>query len=181
MSFIDFQFEHFSLQTHKAETIMHFAVGRVSGIVLLAVMSAAAVGCGGTSGPELVPAQGTVKFQGGPMAGAQVSFVPEKGPVAFATTDTEGKFVLKTGTLPGVAIGPSRASVSMKDSGGGGPLDKPMTPEDMQKMAMEGTLDAAMAKQNKSLIPEKYGNIETSGLSFEVKKGEPNEFAIELQ
>jgi hypothetical protein len=75
----------------------------------------------------------------------------------------------------------NKVSVVASAGGGDGPLSKPMTPEDMQAMQMAGTLQTAMDQQNKSLIPEKYGRADTSGLSFEVKKGEENNFAIDLK
>ena len=98
----------------------------------------------------------------------------------MATTDTEGKFELRTGTEPGIVKGPCGATVSLMDAGAKSGLSPNMTPEDMQRLQMEGKLQAMMEQQQKSLIPEKYGRAETSGLNFEVKKGAENQFTIDL-
>ena len=138
-------------------------------------------GCGGSDGPELIPAGGVVHYQGKPLAGARVTFIPDKeGSVAMSTTDSQGRFELKTGTESGVAAGPSKVTVSMMETGAETGLSKDMTPEDMQALAMSGKLDAMLKQQERSLIPKKYGRPETSGLSYEVKQGEENQFTIEL-
>ncbi|MEZ6060831.1 MAG: hypothetical protein R3C19_10740 [Planctomycetaceae bacterium] len=138
-------------------------------------------GCGGGDAPKLAPVSGVVNFKGAPLAGAQVTFVPEGGPVAMGITDLEGKFKLKTGTMEGAMVGHCKASVNASAGSDGGDLAKPMTPEDMQAMAIAGTLEKAMKKQNQSLIPEKYKTAETSGLAYDVTAKGPNEFTLDLQ
>lgn len=98
----------------------------------------------------------------------------------MATTNAEGQFELKTGTESGVVAGSCIATVMMMDSGSTGGLSKDMTPEDMQMMAMQGKLGKALAQQEKSLIPKRYTSADTSGLLYEVKKGEDNHFTIDL-
>jgi hypothetical protein len=98
----------------------------------------------------------------------------------MGTTDAEGKFELRTGVEPGIVPGPCAATVSLMDAGAKGGLSPTMTPEDMQRLQMEGKLQAMMEQQHKSLIPEKYGRAETSGLVFEVKKGSENKFTLDL-
>jgi hypothetical protein len=61
-----------------------------------------AVGCG----PKAVPTEGIVTFDGKPVAGATVMFVPVQGPPATAITDEKGEFQLTSGAhgagaLPG--------------------------------------------------------------------------------
>ena len=147
----------------------------------IAAIIFASSGCGGSDGPELIPAGGVVHYQGKPLAGARVTFIPEgEGSVAMSTTDSQGKFELKTGTESGVAAGPSKVTVSMMETGVETGLSKDMTPEDMQALAIAGKLDAMLKKQEQSLIPKKYGRPDTSGLSYEVKKGGENQFTIEL-
>ena len=151
-----------------------------------------AVGCSSSSsGPKLVPADGTVTFQGKPLAGATVMFVPEKGPFAMGITDVNGKFQLSTGTSRGVVVGPVKVSVTAAEGGKqedpGAASKRPQTPaetaefmkkaEEFSKAAVSGKADA----QPKSLIPEKFGKVETSGLSYTIKPnaGE-NHFKIDL-
>jgi len=146
-----------------------------------ALLVVAVGGCSGSDAPSVAPVTGIVTLKGAPMAEAQVTFVPEKGPVAMGMTDLEGKFKLKTGSMEGAVVGSGNVSVTASAGGGdGGPLSKPMSPEDMQAMQIAGTLEPAMQEQNKSLIPEKYTRADSSGLSFEVKKGEENNWTVEL-
>lgn len=138
-------------------------------------------GCG-SSGPALIPVKGVVTYEGRPLAGAKVAFIPEgKGAIAMGSTDATGLYEIKTGAEPGVIAGVSTVTVVMMEAGGTGGLPETMTPEQMQDMAIAGTLDKAMEKQNQSLIPEHYGTAKTSGLSKDVKSGENNEYNIELK
>ncbi len=149
-----------------------------------------AIGCSSSSsGPKLVPADGKVTFQGQPLAGATVMFVPEKGPFAMGITDKDGKFQLSTGTSRGVVVGPVKVSVTAAEGGKqedpGTASKRPQTPaetaefmkkaEEFSKAAASGKADA----QPKSRIPEKFGKTETSGLSFVIKPSD-NHFPIDL-
>ena len=110
------------------------------------------------------------------------TFIPEKeGAIAIASTDSSGKFTMKSGTDAGVASGPCKVTVALIDSSGSASaLAVDMKPEDMQKLAMEGKLQAALQAQEKgSLLPAKYGKSDSTPLTLEVKKGD-NNFAIEL-
>ncbi len=98
----------------------------------------------------------------------------------MATTDAQGKFELRTGTEPGVVAGSCTATVSLMDAGAKSGLSPTMTPEDMQRLQMEGKLDTMLQQQEKSLIPGKYAKADTSPLSFEVKKGSDNQFTLDL-
>ncbi len=117
-------------------------------------------GCGGgaSDAPELVGATGTVLYNGKPLAGATVTFVIEKSPLATGTTDAEGKFSLSTGGRPGVPSGSAKVGIS-KAVAGSDKL-KTATPADMAKMAQQGQMGPS--KPVKSEIPPKYGNPETS-------------------
>jgi hypothetical protein len=161
----------------------------VAGCALLAM------GCStGANAPQLVPADGEVTYKGSPIAGATVTFIPEKGPLAMAVTDLGGKFTLSTGSFPGVAAGPVTVSISANAPGQPGSTGTdavsklPTTPEEtaayhkkameMQKAQADG--QSAAAAQPKSLIPERYTKSETSGLKFEVKASGENHFSIAL-
>jgi hypothetical protein len=152
---------------------------RFSAMLLLVI---GCVGCGGgSSGPTLYPVVGTVTYQGKPLAGARITFIPEKeGASAFSLSDSSGKFTMKTGVDAGVASGPAKVTVALMDSGSGGGLAVDMKPEDMQKLAMEGKLQSALQAQEKgSLLPAKYSKSDSTPLTLDVKK-ENNNFLIEL-
>lgn len=151
------------------------------------------VGCSsGTKGPKLAPADGTVTYMGNPLAGATVMFVPAKGPVAMGVTDMSGKFRLATGTIRGAVIGPMKVSitamsVSESDAGMDAISKRPQSQAEADAyMKKAAEMQAAMASGQaaevmpKSLIPEKYGKAETSGLEYEIKANGPNHFEIAL-
>jgi hypothetical protein len=159
--------------------MQHCSTHRKSAVAAIACVLS--LGCSGSNEPELIPAGGVVNYQGRPLAGAKVTFVPQSmGSIAMATTDNQGKFELRTGTEPGIVAGPCAATVSLMDAGATSGLSPTMTPEDMQRLQMEGKLQAMLKQQQKPLIPEKYGRTETSGLNFEVKKGADNQFTLDL-
>jgi hypothetical protein len=167
-------------------------LGIVCGGFVLALLP----GCSGDSpgsSVSLAPTGGVVMFKGRPLAGASVSFVPEKGPIATGTTDLEGKFKLSTGGQSGAAIGNGKFTVSAYE-GGAAPVSENMMPtskEDekkfqqmmMDKMKGSGTGSAAGGPAGpKSLIPERYSKEATSDLSFKVEKdASKNQFTLELK
>jgi len=161
-------------------------LSRVFPGILAAGMAAALVGCSdGAALPTLVPAGGIVKYKGSPVAGATVMFIPEDGPLAGGTTDLSGKFTLKTGTLEGVAVGNCKVTVTSvePDTSGASGSSAP-SKADMQEKMMQATKSFIEKKPGsggpKSLIPERYAKADSSGLSYIVEKGAPNQFAIEL-
>jgi hypothetical protein len=152
-----------------------------------------ATGCGGGGGktPILAPVGGSVTYSGGPVAGAIVTFVPDNGPLAMAETNLNGEFTLKSGALPGCAVGPVKVAVRVPSAGDSTPMGNPdpFANAKTQKEMMEASTkmgEMTLAKQGKadkpkSLIPEKYHDIKTSGLSYTVDKdGAKNNFKIEL-
>lgn len=82
---------------------------RAAGAGVLCTALALAIGCG--SKVKLVPAEGTLKIGGKAAANVAVQFLPDatkgaSGPTSYGTTDSEGKFRLKTydgqdGAVPG--------------------------------------------------------------------------------
>lgn len=72
-------------------------------------------GCGGSAGPELAPAQGTVTLNGQPLAGARVTFVSQQegGSVGVGTTDAEGHYEISfTAKRMGAMVGPTLVRIS---------------------------------------------------------------------
>lgn len=114
-------------------------------------------GCG-TKGVPSYPVKGTVTLEGKPLEGATVMFVPTVGPPNSGVTDASGSFSIGK---PGVPAG--SCGVAITKTAGGPAMTNP-TPEDLQKIAQ-----APAAKQPpKSLVPEKFGRSDTSGLTATV-------------
>lgn len=161
----------------KAQTLGWFTLG----CVVLAVLVS---GCGGGEGPKLVPAGGTVKYKGNPVAGATVTFVFPDKQVSTGITDENGRFNLTTGGRPGAPIGSAKVSIA-KQTTATGTMGKPaeqLTPEDMVKMyaAKGGEAMKGAAQEVKSEIPTKYANPDTSGFTANVQ-ATGNDFLFEMQ
>ena len=133
-------------------------------------------GCGGGTDPNLanrpavVPAEGVVNFKGAPLEGATVIFSPTAGGAngASASTDADGKFVLSafppdTGAVPGsyqvaitkMSIADTAASPASHDAEG--PVATP-----------------------KPLIPERYSNPASSGLTAEIPASGKQDLKFDL-
>jgi hypothetical protein len=136
----------------------HLGVGGV----LLGVALGMVIGCG-SSGPQMGRVSGKVTYQGQPVANATVTFLPDAAGSQSATgiTDASGEYQLSTfGKNDGALVGKHRANV-------------------VARAAFEGKLPPgageAMLEEfqsvGKPLIPQKYFNVETSGLSFDVQSG----------
>ncbi len=129
-------------------------------------------GCGGGSGaPELAPAGGCLTYRGNPLANALVTFASESGArISYSTTDKFGRYQLGTFRPgDGAVVGKQRVTVVAQ-----GP----------RRLPPSGTLGAGMpggpSLPGLPLIPEKYFDPATSGLTAEVHAGASNVFDIEL-
>jgi len=146
----------------------------LSGSAIAVAMS----GCGG-GGERLptVPASGIVTLQGAPVEGAHVALAPQDatgGRSAFAQTDAQGHFQLMTlkpqdGALPGSY----RVKISKEVSEGG------MSVEEAQAYFEKHGQPPPEAKV-KDLLPAKYKDFDTSGLTADVTQDGPNEFKFDL-
>jgi hypothetical protein len=129
---------------------------------LLMVFVGAAVVLGCDSGVQRVaPVSGTVTYNGQPVPGAHVSFVPGDGSsrAAAGLTDANGKFTLGTfSTSDGAIVGQHKVGVIAN-----GP-SRPARPGEGSGMPGETV-------PGPPLIPAKYFSPETSGLTQEVKPG----------
>jgi len=89
---------------------------RVQGILLAVLVLPTIAGCGKSSTPPLMPVSGTVKLDGKPVAGAQVTFFPADGRLEWvgrATTDTQGAFQLRyRDQQNGVPVGEYKVTLS---------------------------------------------------------------------
>lgn len=125
-------------------------------------------GCAGSQGPETVEVTGTVTMDGNPVEGANVVFHPLEGGegvlASQSVTNAEGQFQLTTHVgggkyKPGIVAGKYAIVITKLD-----------------KAAISTTF---APPQN--LLPKKYSNPATSGLTAEVVVGRPNEFEFPLE
>jgi hypothetical protein len=103
-------------------------------------------GCN-NSGLDLVDARGVVKYDGQPLPGAGVVFIPASGLPAMDITDDNGEFSLATANQVGALVGEYRVTVS-----------KTKTIEIPQKYGFP-------EYKTEYLIPQKYSKAATSGLT----------------
>jgi hypothetical protein len=130
----------------------------------------ASVGCD-TSTPQH-PVTGTVTYQGKPVEGANVQFIPSgEGMPGNGVTDASGKFTLATAGKPGAPAGDYKVTVVKVSGGSGG--SGPPSPEDMKKMGTSGM-------KSQSFLPGVYGSVQSTTLKATVKAG-TNDVPLELK
>lgn len=135
---------------------------------LFAVLATTATGCGRSDAPELAEAGGTVTYNGKPLEGANVVFIPDAGgPAAYGTTGPDGTFTWMTRGEPGAMVGPGKVAITAFEELAEPKEEEDLTAEDLKKMSQ-------------SRIPEKYGRVETSGLTATVTGDGENKFTFEL-
>jgi hypothetical protein len=126
---------------------------------------------------------GTVTFQGKPLAGAAITFVPagfEGGDAASAITDSEGKYALTTWEAgDGARPGEYRVKVSKQEEQAVDPSKRVqnLSIEEEQKIYVENKKPPPPAR---SLIPSKYQDDQTSGLIHKVEE-KPTTFDIKIE
>ena len=126
-------------------------------IAFLVVSGFACEGCGSKS--PLATVRGKVELNGRPLASGNVMTLPKGGRGARAAI-LNGEFELGTfGKNDGALIGIHKVAVVAFE---------------------EGHSTGPEAKVGKLLVPERYTNPESSGLSIEVKADGPNEPVLEL-
>lgn len=123
-------------------------------------------GCGGQSEIELGQVSGIVKYEGTPLAGVTVMFIPDNGRPAMGTTDAEGKYELTyIRDERGCKVGRNRVEIRHDE-------------ESANEAAQEG--DEAVqtpGPPTEVQIPAKYNS--DSELSVDVQPGE-NKFDFDL-
>lgn len=145
--------------------------------LICGLMSLVAVGCG-QSGPKLYPVSGTVTYDGQPLEGASVLFIPQGGRPSMGMTDGSGKFTIATNGKPGAPQGTYNVTVSKQagataaaaaempaDSEEVGEEEMKKMQDQMRKMTEGGMMNRSSPK---SAIPEKYALPEGSGLNATV-------------
>lgn len=130
---------------------------------VLVLFLVSSFGCSGSVERDpTVPVSGTVTFNGQPVAGANVTFIPASGRPATGITDDSGVYKLKTfEENDGAVVGSHKVTISKSSAPAGNSAEE--------------------LKSMKSELPEKYNNPESSGLTAEVKEGQdtPIDFKLE--
>ena len=139
-------------------------------LIWIALISIFAAGCG-KKGPTLASVDGTIRYQGQPLVGANVAFMPAErgGRSATATTDAQGSYRLETlGLGKGALVGKHLVSIALRAAPTPDPSENNLPPE-MRR-----------GKPGKPLIPIKYFTPEKSGLTAEVADVNENRFDFDL-
>jgi hypothetical protein len=135
---------------------------RLSLVTLIVVIAALLNGCGSTN-PATCAVTGTVTYQGKPVEGARVMFMPNSGRPASGQTDAQGRFTLRTyKDNDGAVVGENVVCISK------------MVPAPGDK-----TKDPMLGKMI-SLLPQCYSTPVTSPLKVTVSAKGPNEFNFDL-
>lgn len=126
------------------------------------------LGCGDDSGlSKRYPVSGTVKYKGQPVSKGRISFAPDGGAGRACGGDIEnGAYTLSTTGTPNDGAIPGKYKVTVTA------VDVDTT--EMKKIAKGGQFHHDKAfqtanEQAKHLVPPKYGDASTSGLSREVE------------
>lgn len=138
---------------------MSVVVAHHRGIAAALLAMIVFTGCGKT-GASVAPVAGKVLIDGQPLASGSVNTLPAGGRGAHGTIQPDGSFSLGTnGPDDGALIGMHRvAVVAYAQSADNGPE----------------------SPRGKSLVPQRYTNAETSGLTIDVKADEDNAPVLEL-
>lgn len=157
-----------------------FSVAIVASLVV-----AAAVGCSKSRIKGLVPAEGTVVFNGAPVEGASVMFAPKKidpssqAGSASATTDKNGKFKMTT-LDPGDGLFPGEYYVTVsKDRVEGGPTleDARRSPDEFKGASKVEVSEQTTIRE----LPAKYSDMNASGLDVEIPAGGKKDVTFNLE
>lgn len=125
------------------------------------------------SRPKVVPVQGTILYKGAPLADATVTFTnKESATTAYARSGPDGKFNLTTFTN-GDGAAPGKQEVSIRKVL---LIDK----------AKKGTDTGASSEipplpEERWLIPQKYGNPDTSGLGLDIPDAGNQKLILDLK
>jgi hypothetical protein len=132
------------------------SAGKVLGIGLALVLVA---GCGGAF---TAPVSGKVTYKGNPLPGGIVTFIHPDGRVGYGTIHEDGTYA-----IPATPGGDIRCIVQ---------TTKPIVPPPQKVVAR---LSGGVARAGRNVypagpyvpIPEKYGDPQTSGLSYTIHHG----------
>jgi len=152
-------------------------------LVALVLSLTAITGCG--PDPNLGQVSGIVTYNGEPVEGATVSFLPTStdGVLAVGTTDASGRYALaapvqKKGVSKGAFSGRYNVTIRKLE----------VTPSEVDRLYEEGkiTYDELQARggggggTSRDLLPARYRDVQQSGLEVEVQARKQNEFNFDL-
>ncbi len=123
-------------------------------------------GCGGAAkdSPTLGEASGIVLLDKQPLPHATITFYPEKGPPAVGHSDETGAFRMTLNGANGACVGPNQVTVSVTN----GPyVPPPMDGNEMKQLP-------------KSVLPKKYGSVESTDIMINIPKEGRKDLTIEL-
>jgi hypothetical protein len=132
---------------------------RIAGLTILSAVALGLTSC--DAGPALYPVSGIVRFSDGqPVPNGLVEFSPERdGPAARGKIESDGTFILTTGTRPGAVTGTHRVIV-------------------MQVFLADGAASHVGTHRSSNQVHVRHAKYETSGLTVEVKPNPNGEVKI---
>jgi hypothetical protein len=137
-------------------------------ISLTGVLLCSIFGCSEEAGPETAETAGVVTFNGTPVEGANVIFLPDQSSGSTigcqAVTDAEGRFEMRSHLGQG------------KFKSGTQPGKYSVTVNKLDTASVASTFSPP-----KNLLPTKYDNPQTSGLQANVVAGQANHFEFKLE
>lgn len=147
---------------------------RYQRLLVIAMLACGTGGCGGEKPGRGTTADvnGRVTYRGVPLVNGDIKFIPVQAAnevrVAYGTLDDEGRYRLSTYEQnDGAILGDYRIVVEACNQ---------LPVEEARRAAMLGGANG----QPKSLIPRRYGDPNTSGLTASVKSGQ-NTLDIDLK
>ena len=108
------------------------------------------VGCGGPGSKyKTAPVKGKVTYKSAPVPNGTVMFIPEAGPTATGQIQKDGTFVMTTDEADGAVLGTHKVVITALED-------------------MANVLPEQQSGLPKSIIPSKYSNDMSSGLTAQV-------------
>jgi len=157
---------------------------RTGWFAILALFAVISGGCG-TGDLPVIQVTGKVLFEGEPVDGAMVTLIPTAsgGREASGITDVSGECLLltpgaaKSGCLPGSYRVVISKHIDVDERG------NPVVYSDEPTPAYASAAASAAPQTrpiSKSMLPDKYGDVETSGLTADVMTKKGQVFVFEL-
>ena len=149
---------------------------RFLAVTVAALAATAMAGCGDshdkwTDGrPKTVSVEGIVTYNGKPVAGAQINFVPgsPSDSAAYAVSQADGKFALTTfQTGDGAPPGSYKVTVNKKS------VETTPNPNDPS--------GPPLGSKEVSFLPEKYGSVSTTMIEVDVPETGTKDVILELK
>lgn len=140
---------------------------RIGRLIMMAVMMGLVTGC---TQKEYAPVTGVVTFDGKPVANANIAFDPDNdGPMSVGTTTPEGAFSLSVARerdKPGAKVGSHRVTITAFEE----PSSSQNSDPALGSLAMATESEAGVT----NLLPDRYADFGTSGLTFDVSASGEN-------